>query len=303
MVFTAPKDRWKALRQTVSPAFTTSKLSQIFHTFSACSHSLANIIASEYNSGSSIDVVLLLRRYSLDVMLKAGYSVDMNVLGSAPGSSFDRLTAEGVRLLQTLGLQGVTLVSRKAANGVFTSAEVLYNACVYVFAGLDGTTHAVVAALYALALHQDIQEKLRREITSALDKEGKLTYETLGQLKYIDMCMNESMRLYYQNVGFVTRRAGKDVEYKGMKIPKGLSVMAATSCLNHDPKQGSLLDSGNGQCLDTTYPEEVRAWISSEDLKTQRRPIQRLEEALAKQRRKGTDDPSNGRGGTRVPVA
>lgn len=65
----------------------------------------------------------------------------------------------------------------------------------------------------------------------------------------------------------------------------------------------SAMHSGNGQCQDATYPEEVRAWIRSEDLKTQRRAIQRLEEALAKQRRKGADDPSNGRGGTRVTVA
>ncbi|KAH7983314.1 hypothetical protein HPB52_010818 [Rhipicephalus sanguineus] len=63
------------------------------------------------------------------------------------------------------------------------------------------------------------------------------------------------------------------------------------------------LITGNGQCQDATYPEEVRAWIRSEDLKTQRRAIQRLEEALAKQRRKGADDPSNGRGGIRVTVA
>ncbi|KAL1415855.1 hypothetical protein MTO96_028638 [Rhipicephalus appendiculatus] len=65
----------------------------------------------------------------------------------------------------------------------------------------------------------------------------------------------------------------------------------------------SAMHNGNGQCQDATYPEEVRAWIRSEDLKTQRRAIQRLEEALAKQRRKGADDPSNGRGGTRVTVA
>ncbi|KAH6939349.1 hypothetical protein HPB50_017403 [Hyalomma asiaticum] len=261
MVFTAPKDRWKALRQTVSPAFTTSKLSQTFHTFEACGGSLANIIASECKSGNSIDVVRLLRRYSLDVMLKAGYSVDMNVLASAPGSSFDRLTAEGVRLLQTMGLQGVTLVSRKADSGIFTSAEVLYNACVYVFAGFDGTTHAVVAALYALALHQDIQEKLRKEITSVLNKEGKLTYETIGQLKYMDMCMYESMRLYYQNVGFVTRRANKDVEYNGIKIPKGVSVMAATSCLNHDRKDGIQVSSG---LLTSALPNSV--WLKFEEI-------------------------------------
>ncbi|KAL1479271.1 hypothetical protein MTO96_051986 [Rhipicephalus appendiculatus] len=58
----------------------------------------------------------------------------------------------------------------------------------------------------------------------------------IGRLKYVDMCLNESMRLYYQNVGFITRRAGSDMEYKGIKIPKGVSVMAATSCLNQDSK-------------------------------------------------------------------
>ncbi|KAH8031505.1 hypothetical protein HPB51_017778 [Rhipicephalus microplus] len=63
------------------------------------------------------------------------------------------------------------------------------------------------------------------------------------------------------------------------------------------------MHSGNGQCQDAPYPEEVRAWIRTEDLKTQRRAIQWLEEVLAKRRRQGADDPSNGCGGTRASAS
>ncbi|KAH7959096.1 hypothetical protein HPB49_008244 [Dermacentor silvarum] len=65
----------------------------------------------------------------------------------------------------------------------------------------------------------------------------------------------------------------------------------------------SAVHNGNGQCQDATYPKEVGAWIRSEDSTTQRRAIQRLEEALAKQKRKGADAPDDGSGGARVSNA
>ncbi|KAH7933111.1 hypothetical protein HPB49_008339 [Dermacentor silvarum] len=58
----------------------------------------------------------------------------------------------------------------------------------------------------------------------------------------------------------------------------------------------SAVHNGNGQCQDATYPKEVGAWIRSEDSTTQRRAIQRLEEALAKQKRKRADAPDDGSG-------
>ncbi|XP_037572344.1 uncharacterized protein LOC119454506 [Dermacentor silvarum] len=65
----------------------------------------------------------------------------------------------------------------------------------------------------------------------------------------------------------------------------------------------SAVHNGNGQCQDATYPKVVGASIRSEDSTTQRRAIQRLEEALAKQKRKGADAPDDGSGGARVSNA
>ncbi|XP_077552703.1 cytochrome P450 3A24-like isoform X1 [Haemaphysalis longicornis] len=114
--------------------------------------------------------------------------------------------------------------------------EVLINACVYLFAGLDGTAHAIAAALYLLAQHPDIQKRLREHVRATSGTTGNLSFDAIGQLKYLDMVLKESMRVYYQNVSFITRRAVVDYEYNGIRIPKGVSVLAATSCMNQDPE-------------------------------------------------------------------
>jgi Fe-S cluster biogenesis protein NfuA len=41
--------------------------------------------------------------------------------------------------------------------------------------------------MYELSLHQDIQDRLRKEIDDVLQKhDGKLTYEGIQEMKYLD---------------------------------------------------------------------------------------------------------------------
>ncbi|XP_075538301.1 cytochrome P450 3A31-like [Dermacentor variabilis] len=299
LVFAAPAHRWKLLRGAVSPAFTTSKLAQAFKLFETSSQELADIVGMQSAVDRSVDGMLLLRRYALDTILKAGFGIDMAVQKAERGGFWDKLALESSRLLDSLGMQGITLIANclpelqrifvwlatvtawctdkfitlvenlvnpvierrremktnKAADilqlllksedvDVATSnqvhsrlsrSEILVNACVYVSAGLDSTVHAVVAALYSVAMNIDIQERLRKEIHTVLKEEGQLTYHAVGRMKYLGMVIKESMRLYSQNVGFVARRAVSDYTYKDLLIPKGVSVLAAASCLNVDP--------------------------------------------------------------------
>lgn len=73
--------------------------------------------------------------------------------------------------------------------------------------------------------------------------------------------------------------------------------------LGHIMKCGGEVRDGDGQSLDATYPEQVERWLRSIDSSSQRWAIQRLEEALARQKRKGTKDPVTGCRGTPVPDA
>ncbi|XP_075538298.1 cytochrome P450 3A31-like isoform X1 [Dermacentor variabilis] len=299
LVFVASVHRWKSLRGAISPAFTTSKLTQAFKVFETSSEALADIVGKQRAVDRSVDAMLLLRRYALDTILKAGFGIDMGVQKAEPGGFWDKLTLESSRLFDSLGLQGITLlanclpelqplfvwlatvttwctdmfvalvkdlvepvierrremnsnkacdilqvllkseeVDAAAGNQVhnrLSRAEILVNACVLVSAGLDSTVHTVVSALYSVATHMDIQERLRKEIHDILKEEGQLTYHAVGRMKYLGMVVKESMRLYSQNVGFVARRAVSDYSYKDLVIPKGVSIVAAASCLNVDP--------------------------------------------------------------------
>ncbi|XP_077547570.1 cytochrome P450 3A19-like [Haemaphysalis longicornis] len=64
---------------------------------------------------------------------------------------------------------------------------------------------------------------------------GSFTYKSTARMTYLDMVLYESMRLYPQTVGFITRQALNDYEVNGLKIPKGMNVLVPVSYLHHDP--------------------------------------------------------------------
>jgi len=61
---------------------------------------------------------------------------------------------------------------------------------------MDTTSGALSRTLHLLAQHQEVQEKLRREVTEARAKTGDLTYDGLVSLPYLDAVCRESLRLY-----------------------------------------------------------------------------------------------------------
>lgn len=60
-------------------------------------------------------------------------------------------------------------------------------AFVFFFAGYETSANTIAFCLYELALNQEIQEKTRREIRNAIGSDGKLTYDTVQEMKYLDM--------------------------------------------------------------------------------------------------------------------
>uniref|UniRef100_A0A8C8Z482 unspecific monooxygenase n=1 Tax=Prolemur simus TaxID=1328070 RepID=A0A8C8Z482_PROSS len=61
------------------------------------------------------------------------------------------------------------------------------------------------------------------------------TYDAVVQLEYLDMVVNETLRLF-PIAGRIQRVCKKDVEIKGLFIPKGVVVIIPTHVLHWDPK-------------------------------------------------------------------
>jgi cytochrome P450 len=65
-------------------------------------------------------------------------------------------------------------------------------------------------------------------------KNGEVNYESIGEMKYMDMVIEETLRLFPPS-SRVDRVASVDYEYNGIKIKKGQVVAVSLYALHHDP--------------------------------------------------------------------
>jgi cytochrome P450 len=98
-----------------------------------------------------------------------------------------------------------------------------------MMAAHDTITSSATSLVWLLAKHPEWQDKLRQEIlavTGGLDADGKprdLAYDDMGKLELTEMAFKEALRMI-PPVPSMPRRALKDFEFGGYKIPAGTPV-------------------------------------------------------------------------------
>lgn len=69
----------------------------------------------------------------------------------------------------------------------FTDTLLASQAFIFFVAGFETSSTALSFCLYELALNPEVQEQLRDEIDSTLEKyEGKITYDGIQSMSYVD---------------------------------------------------------------------------------------------------------------------
>lgn len=111
--------------------------------------------------------------------------------------------------------------------------ELVAQSVIFIFAGYEPTSTSLSFLVYELATHPDVQQKLQEEIDAILPNKAPPTYDALVQMEYLDMVLNETLRLY-PIAGRLERVCKKDVEISGVFIPKGTVVMVPTFTLHRD---------------------------------------------------------------------
>lgn len=90
-----------------------------------------------------------------------------------------------------------------------TEEDIIAQAFIFFLAGFDASSRLMCFASHLLSHHSAIQERLRQEIDTILGEEqGDISYETLGRMKYMDMVLSETLRLY-PSTPFLDRVCGE----------------------------------------------------------------------------------------------
>lgn len=78
--------------------------------------------------------------------------------------------------------------------------------------------------MYHLAVNQECQEKLRKEIFTILpQKDSKLNEESFNHIPYLRACLKESHRVL-PIAGGTVRRIPVDLVLCGYQVPKGVKL-------------------------------------------------------------------------------
>lgn len=74
-----------------------------------------------------------------------------------------------------------------ALNSYMDNAEIISESLLMYAAGFETSASVSTFAMYELAYNQEIQDKLRNEINSTIEKEhGNITYESINSMEYLD---------------------------------------------------------------------------------------------------------------------
>ncbi|XP_063930045.1 probable cytochrome P450 6a13 [Zophobas morio] len=117
-----------------------------------------------------------------------------------------------------------------------TMDEVASQCFVFFGAGFETSSTLMSFALYELANHQDIQEKLRAEINSVLDNHDKqIIYDSIQDMKYLSQVIDETLRKH-PPAAFLNRTCVKDYKVPGedLVIEKGKGIMIPVLGIHYD---------------------------------------------------------------------
>ncbi|KAA0705473.1 Cytochrome P450 3A40 [Triplophysa tibetana] len=312
-------DRWKRIRSSLSPYFTSGRLKEIFPT--AETHAerfIKNMLKRDQEQPVKIKEAVA--PYSLDVVTSSSFSVDIDSINNpddpfvtnikkffqfslfSPFMLISTLFPSVAILLSKMGItlfskssldffynalrkikdehnkepngrvdflklmiqsqisdeQAVDTTSEQPTKGL-TDHEILSQSFIFILGGYETTSITLSFLLYNLATNPDCLQHLVEEIDTNFPLNMPVTYDALMKMDYLEMAINESMRLL-PTAPRLERTCKKTVELNGVTIPKGTLVGIPTYVLNRDPQLWESPDEFRPQRFSPESKSEVNQY-------------------------------------------
>ncbi|CAH2063903.1 unnamed protein product, partial [Iphiclides podalirius] len=129
--------------------------------------------------------------------------LELKKKGNMVGDSIEKITFDG-----------------KAQQVSMELDEWLMVAQVFVFfaAGFETSSSATSFTLHQLAYHPEEQKKVQEEVDTVLAKyEGKLCYDAVREMTYLDCAFKEAMRIF-PSLGFLMRKAARKYTFPELDL-------------------------------------------------------------------------------------
>lgn len=130
--------------------------------------------------------------------------------------NLEDLDDDDVGLKKKMCLLDVLLQSTVDGQSL-SNADIQEEVDTFTFAGHDTTTNTICFTLFTISKFPEVQRKLNEEIEQVIGN-GEVTFKVINELKYLDLVIKETMRLY-PPVPIIARRLFEEVEFEDFVAP------------------------------------------------------------------------------------
>ncbi|XP_054271160.1 probable cytochrome P450 6d4 [Macrosteles quadrilineatus] len=128
--------------------------------------------------------------------------------------------------------------NKEVQTQVITDECIAAQSFVFLTGGTEAVANSIQFTMFELACNPEVQSKLQLEIDQVMAKYGgKLTYDGLKEMTYLDLITQERLRKYSDGA-FVLRvcNANYHIPDSNVVIEKGTKVMIPTYSIHNDPQ-------------------------------------------------------------------
>jgi cytochrome P450 len=270
-IFTSDGDFWRRQRKLVQPAFHTRRIGSYAETITRFSDEMTDIWRDGETRMIDEDMMHLTMQIICKVLFDAEIHEEVEELGGAmthifklSDQRFSQLPAipywVPTKLNRTLrqniavvdaaiqrfvderraskedkgDLLSMLLAAQDEDGTTMTDRQVRDEAMTLFGAGHETTAVTLMWTWYLLSQHPEVEARLHEELAEVLN--GRLpTLEDLSRLKYTEMVIKESMRLYPPAWG-TSRNPVQDVTLGGYTVAKGSSIFVNIYGMHRDAR-------------------------------------------------------------------
>ncbi|XP_058804663.1 cytochrome P450 9e2-like isoform X2 [Phymastichus coffea] len=263
-LFNLEGEYWRRMRNLLTPSFTASRMKLMFELIAECSNDFVQYFLDNPEVASSFDAKDAFSRYTATsfklidfirfqlmiifpkLMRWAGFTF----LPNATDRFLKNIITETVKVRQEKGIVRQDMIhllmlamDKKDNSQKVTIDDIIGQAFFFFLAGFDASSSAMSFLCHQLAANPDVQNKLREAIIYQVNKDnGKISYNSLVQIKYLDMVINETLRMY-PSAPFTNRVCVKEYDfsppmegYPNLHVEKGTQIFLPIYAYHRDPK-------------------------------------------------------------------
>lgn len=259
-IMTSEGALWRRQRRMIQPMFHRKVTERFGALIERCVDERIAHWQRFASRGEPIDVTEEMSALTLDIILRAIFSDDLEWLAARTGSnpfavvtehaerdlrfayqfrSLTRVVGELVARRRESGedkddFLGMLIAARDKETGApMPDRELIDETMTLVVAGHETSAAALNWTWYLLATHPDVWARLAAELDATPDRAG-MGFDDCAQLRYTQAIIHEAMRLYPPGWLLTRRTIGAD-SLSGYAVPPGTDVMLSPYLIHRHP--------------------------------------------------------------------